>query len=115
MNKRLSNERFLQHYGVLGMHWGRRRSSAPTIAIKKNTSEDHDTYQELKRKKVYEMSNSELKKFTERANLEKQYKDLTRKEVSRGRKIVEDMLSEIAKNAAKGYIKMQIDKRILKK
>lgn len=70
-------EQELKHYGVLGMKWGRRKQSRPM-------SEDAKTAKNLKKKKVSEMSNTELKKLNERMNLEQNYKRLNANTVSRG-------------------------------
>ncbi len=69
----------LYHYGILGMKWGVRRSqkqSGKTAKRSKreNLSDDAKEASKIKRKKVGEMSNAELKKLNERMNLERNYK-----------------------------------------
>ncbi len=61
----------LQHWGVLGMHWGVRRNRVDT------SSPEHREVKALRKKKVHELSNAELKKITTRLQLEKQLKDIT--------------------------------------
>lgn len=101
----------LMHYGVLGMRWGRRKGRASV-----SVSSDHETATALKKKHLSEMSNDELKKLTARLQLEKQYKDLSKKEVSAGQKFVTDTLQNIGKNLisdyAKRYLTVGIDKLI---
>ena len=69
----------LYHYGILGMRWGRRKESVAGSGKVKNTKKDNlsddakEAYK-LKRKKLSEMSNAELKKLNERTNLERNYK-----------------------------------------
>lgn len=63
------------HYGVKGMKWGIR---------KKRTSTDYDEYKSLKKKKTYEMSNAELRKFNERSRLEGEYKRLNPSHIKKG-------------------------------
>lgn len=70
-------EQELKHYGVLGMKWGRRKQTRPM-------SEDAKTAKNLKKKKVSEMSNTELKKLNERMNLEQNYKRLNPNTVKKG-------------------------------
>ena len=69
----------LYHYGILGMRWGRRKESVAGSGKVKNTkknnlSDDAKEAYKLKRKKLSEMSNAELKKLNERTNLERNYK-----------------------------------------
>jgi hypothetical protein len=63
----------IYHYGILGMRWGRRRGSAPTVSSssKKKSSDSDDTDE------VKNIPTKELKDITSRLQLEKQYKDLT--------------------------------------
>ena len=91
-------ELYLQHHGIKGMHWGIRRfqnadgslTSAGRKRYLDNWSEDAKIAHELKRKKVSEMTNTELKKLNERRNLEKQYKDLNPSKVT---KIIKTMVA----------------------
>jgi hypothetical protein len=77
-----SVEDVLEHFGVLGMRWGKRRKQSGSRSDKLTTkrvkrsevSDDHREKQGLKKKRVSEMSNAELKKLNERMQLEKQYK-----------------------------------------
>lgn len=76
----------LQHVGVLGMKWGRRKARTP--------SEDHTSaLSGLKGKQAHELSNTQIRKAAERIQLERQYKSLTIKEKSEGRKMIEDILN----------------------
>lgn len=82
----------LYHYGILGQKWGRRRyqyaNGTLTPAGKKHQKEmgwskDAKYAAKLKKKKVSEMSNEELKKYNERRNLEANYKRLNPSKVSK--------------------------------
>lgn len=75
----------IYHYGILGQKWGHRRyqyhNGTLTPAGKKHQREmgwsrDAKYASKLKKKKVYQMSNEELKKYNERRNLESNYKRL---------------------------------------
>lgn len=100
------NTDFLIHYGILGMKWGirRQRGSDGTVggtAKKSKVSEDHTTTRSLMtKKKTSQLTNQELRTINERLNLEKQYKDLNRQQISKGRKFVGDILSTSGKTAA---------------
>ena len=88
-NKMNDNE--LYHYGVLGMRWGVRRKR-PTLTKRrpsyrvrtKNWSSDAKEASMLKRKKVNEMSNSELRKLNERMQLEQNYSRLNPSTIQKG-------------------------------
>ena len=64
---------YLAHYGVLGMKWGVRRKS-------RTPSADSAKVKAIRKKKVNEMSNQELRDANNRLQLERQYRDLTKKQ-----------------------------------
>lgn len=87
----MSNE--LYHYGILGMKWGVRRyqnkDGSLTKAGKKrysqdNWSDDAKTASALKKKGVNQMSNAELRKLTERQQLERNYSQLNPSHIKKG-------------------------------
>jgi len=91
---------FLKHYGVPGQRWGirRKRSSGS------RGSADHRVASKLKKKKLSEMSNEELKKLNSRLQLERQYKELRSSNKSAGSKFVSSVLREAGKNIASKYV-----------
>lgn len=119
------NTNELCHHGIKGMKWGirrfQRKDGSLTPAGKKRysdddsktrvPSEDHKQAQALKGKKLYEMSNKELEALTRRMQLEKQYKDLNRQSVSKGRQIVTSVLTEIGKETFKSFAKDMINNK----
>ena len=78
----------LMHYGVLGMRWGVRRSGSSGSSRRKrkqiNLSEDAENAKTLKKKKLDEMSNAELRKLNERQNLERNYKQANKSRIAKG-------------------------------
>lgn len=78
----------LYHYGVLGMKWGVRRSRSSSSSSSKKTfkrmSDDAREVRDIKKKKVKQMSNAELRKVNERANLERTYKSLNKSSIEKG-------------------------------
>ena len=80
----MSNE--LYHYGVLGMKWGvrRDRSRSSGSRRKRSMSDDAREASMIKKKKVSQMSNAELKKLNERSRLEKEYSRLNPGTVRKG-------------------------------
>ena len=87
----------LYHYGIFGMHWGHKKGNTEVIRL--HTSEDHDKKMSLKGKKLSEMSNDELRTYTQRSMLEKQYKDLSKADISLGHKLVNKVIDSMAKGA----------------
>ena len=87
------DNRELYHWGVKGMKWGVRRyqnkdgSLTPTGRKRVSASEDSIKVNKIRNKSISEMSNQELRDANNRLQLERQYKDLTKKK-SKGQKIV---------------------------
>lgn len=81
----------LTHAGVKGMKWGVRRyqnkDGSLTPAGKKRYSEDSFRVKQIRKKKVRQMSNQELKDANNRLQLEKTYGELTKKK-NRGQQAV---------------------------
>lgn len=82
----------LEHAGIKGMKWGVRRyqnkdGSLTPEGKKRYDSADSQKVTAIRKKNISEMSNQELKDANYRLNLEKQYKDLTKKK-SIGKKAV---------------------------
>lgn len=98
----------MYHYGILGMRWGKRKGTSTSTTTK--LSKDAKEKQNLKKKKVSEMTNDELRKLNTRMQLEKQYKELT--PTTKGRKIVTDLLVGAAKQTAQTYIQKYASKKI---
>ena len=88
----MSNE--LSHHGIKGQKWGRRQyqnkdgslTAAGRKRQKKNLSQDAKDAYKLKKKKVGELSNAELKKLNERQNLERTYKQNNKTKNSRNKR-----------------------------
>lgn len=69
----------------------------------KNKSEDYLRARELQKKPVSQLSNSELRELNTRMQLETQYRDLNKKNVSSGEKFIKDVAYETAKNTVSDY------------
>jgi hypothetical protein len=83
----------LCHHGILGMKWGVRRyqnkDGSLTSAGKKrydqnDWSDDAKEASRLKKKSVSQMSNAELRKLTERQQLERNYANLNPSRIKKG-------------------------------
>lgn len=123
----------LQHYGILGMKWGVRRTPAQLARARGETpktdsgsnrtnagkSTKSSKVSSSSKKKLSEMSDAELQRQVNRLNLEKRYKELTPKEVSKGQKFVNHVLNqmvipaatEVGKNFLKDYFTQTLKKR----
>lgn len=93
-------EDFLKHIGVLGMRWGKRKTKP-----KSSSSNDYKNKVLIKKKKLHEMSNQELRSLNERMQLERQYKELNKVDVSAGRQFINDMVYGIAKQTVTDYVR----------
>jgi hypothetical protein len=85
----------LQHFGVLGMHWGIRR---------RQPHSDSASVAPLKKKHVSELSNDDLKKAINRMQLEKQFKDLSSASTSKGSSILRGLLLKVGAQAVNAYV-----------
>lgn len=74
----------IYHFGVKGMKWGVRKKIS-------SVSSDSTKLNQIRKKKISEMSNAELKDANYRLNLERQYKDLTRKK-NKGKEAVQTFI-----------------------
>jgi len=78
------------HYGILGMHWGVRRSGGAKSTGKKSArgksegSEDYKNSKALQKKGSKNLSTKELKDLTQRLQLEQQYKTLNKSKTDKG-------------------------------
>lgn len=108
----------LYHFGILGMKWGVRRSGGVERFGRRRKmrggkiSGDHQKKIGLKRKKLSAMTNEELKALNTRMQLEKQYKELTKADVSFGRKIVNDIIAPAAKQTATNFVSKAMTKGV---
>ena len=92
----MSQNKELYHWGIKGQKWGVRRyqnkdgslTPAGRKRQKRQMSQDAKEAQALKKKKVSEMSNAELRKLNERQNLERNYKSANPSAIKRGAKAV---------------------------
>jgi hypothetical protein len=103
-----SNEKILQHAGVLGMRWGIRKARSS----ESSTSEGHNKLRSLKKKKAKELTDEELKTALARLRLEKDYKDLTKRELSGFEKSVKGVIGDAAKETAKKYVGQAMTKAV---
>lgn len=86
------NEEYLEHHGILGMKWGVGKSSSKTSSgrSKKNLyiSKDAKRAANLKKKKLYQLSNEELKTLNKRQELENKYRQNNKSKIEKGMMIV---------------------------
>lgn len=102
-------ENELYHHGVMGMKWGVRRyqnkDGTLTAAGKKQKKKtlSADDKEKVRRKsdlkKRRTMSDADIKKQIERIKLEKEFKNLTKEDISPGKKYVEEIMSSAGKKA----------------
>lgn len=122
----------LMHYGVKGMKWGVRkaRPTSPgkrrgktnaqriyehvTGKDKKNPKPVTKTSSTPAKRRISGMSDEELRTVINRMQMERTYAQLTSKEVSKGRKFVNEVLYDSAKNVAKEMTKEAMKKAIKK-
>lgn len=72
----------LYHHGVKGMKWGVRRKLTGGLFRRRQASDDAKEFKSLSKKRPEEMSNAELLKYNQRAQLLNQYKASTKKKTA---------------------------------
>lgn len=104
----LTSDGELYHWGVKGMKWGVRRyqnkNGTLTPAGKKRKKElTPDKEERISRKKDLKnrrtMSDADLKKKIERLKMEKEFKNLTKEDISPGKTFVNEVMSSAGKKA----------------
>lgn len=92
----------LYHYGVLGMKWGVRRDRTKLLGRKKKGKGTDDS--DSQKQSISKMTDDELRSRISRLRMEKDYRELTvtksQKRAEKGKKFVEDVLTNSAKNIA---------------
>ena len=109
----------LTHHGIKGQKWGVRRTAGQLGRVKSKLSGDPESadrkkISNLKKKNAKSLSNKELIEINKRLQMEKQYKDLTKKEVSKGKKFVADIMVKSATSALTTFTTAQMNKGIAK-
>lgn len=113
----------LEHTGIMGMHWGHRKSSG--WAPHDNTAaKQHVATTGKKIAKPFvkpdkkttalgpRLTDAQLKARINRLQMEKSYAQLTKKEMSPGKKAVMNMLTSTAKQTASVYLAKYMNKTI---
>lgn len=110
MKYRVVRDDELYHYGVLGMKWGHRKSEGGSSSIfrRREKSEDYKTVEAIRKKKIKEMSNEELRTANNRLQLEAQYKNLTKRRIFAGEQFARDYVNDVAKETRKTAAKTAV-------
>lgn len=126
------NQNELYHYGIKGMKWGVRkspqRSSEGTGKRKKKSlfgfgrdkpksksKSSKKTSSESEKKTVTDMSDDELRRAVQRLQMEKQYKDLSPKQINHGRELAKRVLNNVFIPAAEDTAKQLVKSKMVKK
>lgn len=121
-------EQCFEHFGILGMKWGRRRSTEELQAARgkkdwesdssENLSADERRYRELSKKSLSEMSTEDIRSWINRQNAINDYNRIKNSQPT-GKEFVDSILTgtgkvvlsagkEVAKEQLKKYIKKGI-------
>ena len=111
------SDEFLEHFGVLGMKWGVRKDRSGGSNGGKQTRKEKKAEKKAKKRaervknknKISKMSDTELRQKINRLQMEKQYTQLTAKEKSTGRKVVEGIVKTAATTTAANYVSKQLN------
>lgn len=104
----MTNDKFLEHFGVPGMKWGRTKGTSRTTSRKKAAKPKVKPKTKPKKR----LSDDQLRKKINRLQMEKQYKQLTKKERNIGAKIAKDIFTNAAKQTATAYVSKYMTKGV---
>ena len=103
----MDNVNVLEHHGIKGMKWGRRRYQNPDGSLtpagrarygQENKSSEAAEVETLRRTKTMsEMTNSELQRVVTRMNLERQYNQLTAQERAANKSRLDRIMGGVSK------------------
>lgn len=94
-------QEFIEHYGVKGMKWGRRKGRSSSTDSESSTST---------KPKAKDLSDEDLRKAVSRMQLERQYNDLTNaKSKNAGAEFVKSIGMTVAKTAITGLATQQVN------
>lgn len=97
-----SNE--MEHYGVLGMRWGVRKGGSSGSA-RANTKRYKKIMKDARKADLSKMSDKELREKINRLSMEKQYRQITAKDLSAGKSVAKSIIGDAAKEVAKQRVK----------
>lgn len=83
-------DKFIQHYGVKGMHWGIRNEKKAG-----RPSSDYRKTKPYRNRKTHELTNKQLKAVNERINLEQNYRRLNPSKVKIGMGVAASILAAL--------------------
>lgn len=117
-------EQCFEHFGILGMKWGRRRSKKELQAARGTSkpdfdiSEDERRYRNISEKSISEMSTKEIREWVTRQNAINDYNRLKMAQPT-GRRFIDAILStsgkiliDTGKEIAKDELKRRVKKGV---
>lgn len=113
MNKQIQNSAILQHHGILGQKWGVRRTESQLARSGKGTASSKKvSAKKIEKSKIKSMSDAELRQKINRIQMERQYSQLSKKDISVGQKFVSDVFTNAAKQTATNYASKYMTKGV---
>ena len=126
--RKIKMDNYLQHYGVLGMRWGVRRTPAQlgrssngstkrkrfSIGVKKSVPKQDIQSIKPKQKTIKDLTDDELRQKINRLRMEQEYRNLSPAQISTGKKVVDRILKNVVTPAAEDVAK-QLTKSMMTK
>lgn len=116
----MNDSEYLAHYGVLGMKWGiRKKSKTSGKTMPKKSSVTKTKKKNVKKKRIKDMTDSELIKRRERLRLEKEVKTLQNERESTAKRVLKKGLTKagekVVEEIAHDTVKFIVGEKMINK
>lgn len=103
-------DEFIEHYGIKGMRWGKRRTKDISVAERGSKREGRQTKEAKPNAK--DLSDEQLRAAVNRMNLEKQYNTLIGNSNKTPARVVTDFIVRTGATAVKGAVTALATKQV---
>jgi len=101
MNNIKTKDKFIEHFGILGMKWGSRKGGSGSTSVETGKAATAKVKRDADMKNRRRLSDKSLKDKIARLENEKKLKDLTNADLHPGKTMVTRIISQVGEKTAK--------------